>query len=137
MSYLSIKTIQNDYIRYYEIRGTTYIIYAHPLFSSEGILITLSDISIDIENSRLKIRVRSDKTRYMIQRIESLIRMSYPRLYPILHEDCIYIPNNHVTSQFAREDIHGGVLVIKHLRETYDKNYRAIIHFHLNNKSLT
>ena len=131
MSFLSIRELVPYYISYYEKRGVVYLSYNHSLFSIHGITLKLSDISVSTENSLIKIHIHSDKSRSMMKQIESHILIAYPRMYPILNDDSLCFPYNQITSKFANKIISEGYITLKHLRETYEKRYKPIIHFHL------
>ena len=66
-----------------------------------------------------------------MKQIESHILLAYPRMYPILKDDCLCFPYNQITSKFSNKSINEGYITLKHLRETYDKRYKPIIHFHI------
>ena len=131
MSYLSIKKVEPSYISFYDKQRIIYINYDHPLYETNGVTIHLSDISISTDDSLIQLHILSDHNRGTIRTIESSIQESFPRLYKILHNDSVYIPLNTTTSQFANGSISQGYITLKHLKETRDKHYKAIIHFHL------
>ena len=131
MSYLSIKKLEPSYISFYDKQRIIYINYDHPLYETHGVTIHLSDISISTDDSLIQLHILSDHNRGTIRTIESSIQESFPRLYKILHNDSVYIPLNSTTSQFANGTISQGYITLKHLKETRDKHYKAIIHFHL------
>ena len=126
-----MKKIEPMYISFYEKCGIVYMSYNHPLFSLNGVTIRISDISVYVENDKINIHIQSETSRSLITCIEDRIRMTYPTLQPILRENYITIPYNQVTSKFVGHSHTEGYITIKHLRDTRDKKYRAIIHFHL------
>ena len=131
MSYLSIKKLEPSYISFYDKQRIIYINYDHPLYATHGVTINLSDIEISTNDSVIQLHILSDQDRGILRRIESIINESFPRLYKILYNDSLYIPLNAVTSQFVTGFISQGYITLKHLKETRDKHYKAIIHFHL------
>ena len=131
MSYLSIKKLEPSYISFYDKQRIIYINYDHPLYATHGVTINLSDIEISTNDSVIQLHILSDQDRGTLRKIESIINESFPRLYKMLYNDSLYIPLNAVTSQFVTGSISRGYITLKHLKETRDKHYKAIIHFHL------
>lgn len=131
MSYLSIKRLEPSYISFYDKPRIIYINYDHPLYETHGVTIHLSDIEISTNDSMIQLHILSDQDRGTLRKIESIINESFPRLYKILYNDSLYIPLNAVTSQFVTGSISQGYITLKHLKETRDQHYKAIIHFHL------
>ena len=131
MSYLSIKKLEPSYISFYDKQRIIYINYDHPLYATHGVTINLSDIEISTNANLIQLHILSDQDRGTIRKIESSVHASFPRLYNILYNDSVYIPLNTTTSQFANGSISQGYITLKHLKETRDKHYKAIIHFHL------
>ena len=131
MSYLSIKKVEPTYISFYDKQRIIYINYDHPLYATHGVTIHLSDISISTNDGLIQVHILSDQNRGTIRKIESNIQDSFPRLYKILHNESLYIPLNPTTSQFVNGSISQGYITLKHLKETRDQHYKAIIHFHL------
>lgn len=131
MSYLSIKSLETSYISYHNTSRVIHINYKHPLYTTYGITLYMSDISITSDDKWIRLHIHSDRTRGVLQKLDAYLKGSYPLLYDLVVNGSLYIPLNTATDAFANRSITRGYVTLKYLKETRDKHYKAIFHFHL------
>lgn len=130
MSYLSIKHIRYDYISLktspHDVMSIEYI---HPSFETRGLMIPLSNFKFHCSESSCQLIFSTDKDISKLQSIESHLKhmSKETEILPILTDNCISFPKNHITHSLSMKKLTSGYLTFKVLRYKYGK-HKAILH---------
>ena len=130
MSYLSIRHVCYDYISLKTSpHDVTSIDYIHPCFETKGLMVPLSNFKFSSSDSLFQLTLSTDKDISKLRSIETHLKhMSRDtEILPILTENRITFPNNHITQSLSMKKLTSGYLTFKVLLYKYGK-HKAILH---------
>jgi hypothetical protein len=133
MSYLSIKNIHYDYISLRDTRRDAMTIeYIHPLFVTQGLMTSLSDIKLIESVTALKLKLSTDKDILRIRKIETHLQklLKDVDIIPILKDNYISFPFNPITSVLYSKKPSSGYITFKLLRYKYGR-HKTIMHLNI------